>query len=403
MGELSLSDDGSGGGVVLFTPTPPEKIVFKTASDVINDTSFTNCNWSDSLPPSADKTYVSQSFEMRTPPYGVHTFPGYRLFFDGQNISLKGSSGLATITNLTMMNNGSFSMTEPTGSRLGGDILLYPLIKTGKTYALQVNSWSVYRTLWLSSVLSGYGDFYMNNSGNPALGSAMTVLTGMNTNFFGRIRLDGHTNFWMRINSEENLGGVPPAFRPDQLIFNGGGISATNSMTLDDEARGITLLADGMTAGTTADTGGFTNGTPTADRVFAGGCVLRPESNDVTLAIACPISGPGSLAKAGEGLLVLSGENSYTGLTSILSGSLRPDSTSAFGDSPVFVRNGASLVRRYPDAGLPDGVALNAAITFEEGSHMELVWADGHMASPISRCRSFLCRRKALRTPLQFR
>jgi autotransporter-associated beta strand protein len=377
IGELSRTGDGSSQTLV-FTPTPPEKIVFKTAGDVINDTSFTNSNWSNGQPPSSDKTYVSRSFEMRTPPSGNNTFPGRRLFFDGQNISLKGLDGWATITNLAMMNNGSFSMTEPTGSRLRGDLLLYPLLDASKTYALLVNGWSVYRTLWLDSKLSGYGDFYMVNAGNPALGSVLTVMTGANTNFFGRIRVEGHTNFWVRITSEENLGGVPPAFRADQMIFNGGGLSVTNDVVLDDATRGLTLLATGSTGGTSPDTGAFTNNTPVADRLFDGGCVLRPESSTVTLAISCPIAGAGRLSMAGRGLLVLGGANSYTGQTSILSGSLRPDSTNAFGASPVRVRSGASLVRRYPDANLPNGVTLGATITFESGAYLDIVLAAGY-------------------------
>lgn len=105
--------------------------------------------------------------------------------------------------------------------------------------------------------------------------------------------------------------------------------------------------------------------------------MLRPESNNVTLVIACPVTGAGSVSKAGLGLLVLSGANSYTGLTSVLSGALRPDSTNALGVSPLLVRSGASLVRRYPDAGLTNGVMLGAGVTFESGSHLDLVWNSG--------------------------
>lgn len=378
LGELSRESDGAGGQVLVFRPNAPEKIVYKSAGDLLGDTSFTNCNWSDGLPPSADKTYVSRSFEMRLPAGGVNTFPGRRLIFDGQNISLKGTTGMATITNLTMMNNASFSMTEPSGSRLSGDILLHPVLDAGKSFALQVNGWSVYRTLWLYSALYGYGDFWMNNSGNPALGNVQAVLLGANTNFFGRIRVDGHTNFWLRVTSETNLGGVPPLFRADQLSFNGGGLSVTNDVTLDDATRGITLMPNGMVAGTSTDTGAFTNGSTTAERTFDGGATLRPESNGVTLAVSCPITGAGRLLKGGLGTLVLGGANTYTGQTVIVTGALRPASTNALGSGPVLLKPAGRLVRRHPEAALPKGVQLGGPIAFEPGSAVRVEWADGY-------------------------
>jgi len=187
----------------------------------------------------------------------------------------------------------------------------------------------------------------------------------------------GNTNFLMRVTSESNLGGVPPVFRADQITFNGGGISVTNDVTLDDATRGITLLASGGTAGTTADTGGFTNGTPVEVRRYEGGCVLRPESTDVVLTLTCPVTGAGSLTKAGNGTLVLGGSNSYTGLTSIISGALRPSSANAFGTGPVLVKSAGTLIRLYPDAAMPNGVQLGSTITFESGAHVDIVLNEG--------------------------
>jgi autotransporter-associated beta strand protein len=373
IGELSQTNDG-GGLTLLFTPTPPAKIQFKTASDAFGFSGFTTTNWTDLLSPSAEKTYVSRAFEMRLPPSGNNTFPGKRLIFDNaQNISLKGTDGTATIADLTVMNNASFGLTEPLASRLAGNIRLHPILDAGRSYSLFINGWSNLRSLYLFSTLSGYGDIYLSGTGDPSAGSSLYMLTAANTNFFGRINMTGNTNFWMRIAGEPNLGGVPPAFRADQLTFNGGGISVTNDVTLDDVTRGITLLATGGTAGTTTDTGSFTNGTPAELRRYEGGCVMRPESNTVTLTVTCPITGAGTLIKNGAGTLVLGGANSYTGQTQIIAGALRPDSTNAFGTGPVLVKNGGALLRRYPDANLPDGVALGSAITFESGSHVDIV------------------------------
>lgn len=47
------------------------------------------------------------------------------------------------------------------------------------------------------------------------------------------------------------------------------------------------------------------------------------------------ISGTGSLTKEGSGMLVLSGNNTYTGTTTVDDGSIRADYASAFGNGNV--------------------------------------------------------------------
>ncbi len=369
IGELALTNAGS--GVVLqFTPTPPGKIQFKTASDAYNTTGFTTTNWTDGLAPSGGNTYVSRSYELRTPPSGNNTFPGKRLIFDGQNVSLKGR-GTATIEELTLMNNASFGMTEPVASTLDGCIRLHPVLDAGRTYSLLVNGWSNLRSLFLLSDLSGYGSIILKTVGDPSAGVALHILAGSNTNYFGRLRVEGNTNFWLRVTDESSIGGVPPAFRADQLIFNGGGLSVTNDVILDDASRGITLLADGGTASTSADAGAFPPGTPTADRRYEGGCSMRAEGAAV-LTVNCPITGPGTLIKNGAGRLVLGGANSYTGLTQIIAGQLEPVSVHALGSGPVLIEADGRLLRRYPGPALPDGVELGGALTFKEGSAVRI-------------------------------
>lgn len=377
IGELSLADDG-GGKVLLFTPTPPEKILFKTANDAFGDTAFTNANWTGAQTPVGGNTYVSRSYEMRTPPSGNNTFVGKHLVFDNaQNISAKGT-GTATIPDLTLMNNASFGMTEPTASRIGGHINLYPLLDAGRSYACNINGWSNLRSFYLYASLSGYGDLNLSTTGDPQYGVALDVLSGQNTNFYGRLKVTGNTNFWLRVAGEENLGGVPPAFRADQLIFNGAGLSVTNDVTLDDANRGITLLADGGTGSTSTDSGSYTNNTPAADRRFEGGVVLRPESNSVTLMVNCPITGPGRLVKDGSGTLVLGGYNTYTGQTVVAAGALVPAVTNAFGSGPLVVRAGGTLQIPYPAAALPNGVELGSAATFESGSAVAIAFDPGY-------------------------
>ncbi len=385
-GELSRADDGLGGQVLLFTPTPPDKIVYKVGSDPLNDTSFTNAMWSNGAPPIPANTYVFKAGAMRTPAAGSLTFPGKRLVADAMSIGLKGA-GTPTITNLVMMNDASFSMSEGAGSRMAGDILLHAVRDPNRAYSLRITGGVMGRHLDLYSTLAGYGDLFLQALGNPSYANnplyANTLyrLHADSPAFFGKLRVDGNSNFWVRIVSEEKLGANPPLFRADQLSFNGGGVSVTNNVTLDDGNRGITLLATGGTASTTADAGGFTNGTPVEVRRYEGGCTLRPESNTVTLTVTCPITGAGTLIKKGDGTLVLGGANTYTGQTLVVSGTLEPASATALGSGPVLLKPAGRLLRRYPDAALPNGVALGSTLAFEPGSAVAVEFTEGYSVS----------------------
>lgn len=386
IGELSRADDGLGGQVLLFTPTPPEKIVFKAGTDALGDTGFTNALWSSSAPPEPGNTYVFQTGALRTPAVGDLTFPGRRLVVDAASVGLKGPTGVPTVTNLVTMNDAGFSMSEGLGSRMAGDILLHAVRDAGRTYALRITGGVMGRHLDLYSTLAGYGDLFLQANGNPgynnnpAYANTRYILHAENTDFFGRIRVDGNTNFWVQVDAEAQLGVTPPFFRADQLIFNGGGISVTNDVTLDDTNRGITLLANGGTAPTTTDPGGFTNGTPVEVRRYEGGCTLRPESAGVTLTVTCPITGPGTLIKKGLGTLALGGANTYTGLTEIVAGRLQPVSATALGTGPVRVRGAGRLLVRYPLAGMPNGVELGSPLAFDEGAAVQVGLAAGQPA-----------------------
>lgn len=104
--------------------------------------------------------------------------------------------------------------------------------------------------------------------------------------------------------SDEGCLGVNPtaAFVPAQLNLNGGTLKTTASINLDDGNRGITV----GTGGGTFDVGSGTTLTISSLNTIAGV--------------------DGTLIKAGEGNLVLSGMNSYSGSTIINAGKLTLDS-----------------------------------------------------------------------------
>ena len=378
IGELSRADDGLGGQVLLFTPTLPENIVFKVGTDALGDTGFTNALWSTLAPPTPEKTYVFRAGSLRTPQNGSLTFPGHRLVVDAMSVGLKGPTGVPTITNLVMMNDASFSMSEGVGSRMAGDILLHPVRDGNRTYSMRVTGGASKRHLDLYSTLSGYGDLLLQSTGDPAYGTTIHTVYADNTNFYGELRVDGITSFWVRVTSEQKLGGNPPFFRADQLTFNGGGLGATNDVTLDDSNRGITLLSNGGSFVGNGDAGSYP---PNVTNRYEGGCTFRPESNNVTLTVSCPITGSGTLIKNGAGRLVLGGGNTYTGQTEVAAGALEPVSTNALGKGPLLLRPAGSLVRRYPGPALPNGVELGSTVTFEAGSQIVVEPDPGYTVS----------------------
>ena len=375
LGTLSRSGDGT---TLLFTPTLPENIVFKgPGNDPMGETAFTNTNWTTGERPAPGKTYVCQLSDMRLPASGNNTFEGDRLIFDYRTLGLKNPSGTATIRDVTVMNDAVFSMMEDGNSRLAGRVMLHPVLASGKSHALKINGWSNLRTLHLYAELAGHGRMEMVGTGNPAAGNLVYNLLGDNTNYYGSILLNGNSNFWMRVSRASSVGGALAEFRADAVSFNGGGIGATNDVELAAGSnRGITLLAYGGTAGTTGDTGSFPDGTPAEDRRYPGGATFRAENAGVTLIVNLPVTGAGSLSTAGSGTVVLGGDNSYTGLTSVAAGTLRAASPNAFGTSPVVVRAGAALQVPYPALpAMPNGVELSAAPVFEDGARVEVALA----------------------------
>ena len=383
IGQLSRADDGMGGAVLLFTPTSPEKIITKVEAEDAGDSAFTlGEKWSDGMIPSVDKTYLyNNGNTFRTPENGSLTFGGGRLIIDkSATLALKGL-GTPTITNLVMMNDSFFGMWEGAGSRMAGDVLMYPLRDSGRTYAMRISSSNMGRDMDLYSTLYGYGDLLLQPRGDSNYDGTIYSLLGDNTNYFGKIMVDGNSNSVLRVTSETGIGGVPPVFRSNHLTFNGGGISVTNDVTLDDLNRGITLQAYGGTSGTGSNAGAFTNGTPAELRRYEGGCSFRPESEVVTLTVNCPITGPGTLIKDGMGAMIIGGDNSYTGLTQIIAGKLEPISANAFGTGPVLLKPEGRLLRSYPGPNLPNGVELGGSITFESGSAVRVEIEAGESAT----------------------
>ena len=100
------------------------------------------------------------------------------------------------------------------------------------------------------------------------------------------------------ISSSANLGATPGSADADNIIFNGGTLNTTGTFTLGSN-KGITMTGNGS---------------------------INTNSS-TTLTYGGIATGSGALTKLGTGVIILSGNNTYTGDTTISAGTFRVSGT----------------------------------------------------------------------------
>ncbi len=195
---------------------------------------------------------------------GANTYAGPTLVNSG-TLSISSGVNLGGHSNPLVLNNGKLqttaSMTMDNAITLGGSASVSPDAGT---------------MLTLTSAIGGAGGLTM-------AGAGMLALTGANT-YGGGTTLNSGA---LSISSDNNLGAAGTG-----LTFNGGTLQTTGNFPTD---RPITLNA--------------------------GGGTIMPVSG-TTLTFWKPVTGTGWLRMAGSGTLELAGANTYTGATTIASGTL---------------------------------------------------------------------------------
>ena len=181
-------------------------------------------------------------------------------------------------------------------------------------------------TLAYSGVISGSGGVTKNG-----LGGQIT-LSGANT-YSGKTIINGGT---ISIAADSGLGTAPSSVVTDQLQFGGGTLAVSSGFTLNSN-RGITLNSGGGTIDVSA---------------------LQ------TLSYGGIIAGTNSLAKAGSGILTLTGANSYSGATQITAGT-------------VNVNTGGTLGNGNSDVTISSGAILNVNTSLAVGSVKETASSNG--------------------------
>jgi autotransporter-associated beta strand protein len=146
-----------------------------------------------------------------------------------------------------------------------------------------------------------------------------------------------------------------------RFIVNSGGVFDMSGLT-----------TTGMTAGSIEGAGNF----------VLGSKELTTGLNNLSTEVSGIISGAGgSLVETGTGTLTLSGQNTYTGGTTIMEGTLNANSTMALGTGSVVVDGTSSVLNtqgtNITNAGTPNQSALtvlNGATVNVQGGSITATW-----------------------------
>ncbi|WP_156994497.1 autotransporter outer membrane beta-barrel domain-containing protein, partial [Tatumella morbirosei] len=143
--------------------------------------------------------------------------------------------------------------------------------------------------------------------------------------------------------------------------LSGGEIDVGNSNAL---GSGSLAMADGTTLGFTATDLNLANTV-----ALNGTGTIATGSHSETLSGV--ISGKGVLAKTGSGTLVLSGDNTYSGGTTLSAGEIDVSNNSGLGTGNLAMADGTTLGFGASDLSLENTVSLSGTGTIATGSHSE--------------------------------
>ncbi|MCE9631554.1 MAG: autotransporter-associated beta strand repeat-containing protein [Planctomycetia bacterium] len=348
-------------------------------SDPLGQSSFnTGTSWNGGAVPTAGNNYFTGAYTLRTPndSSSDFTFAGDALTIDVSGalryVGLANSTPVITINNLIMdgglLINGANEIASGTSTlTLSGSMTLKSNsgLNLGSADSMQHN-------VVLNSTLTGTGGFYIGTSTvSGSINPVSTVtINGNNSGFSG--------GFFLSRNYTDKLGGT--------VILNGtnatypqimssatirlGHVNALGTGQLGIDAGTVDLNGFSASIGSLSGAGGaiVNNG---------GGALTFTVGNDNTTSsysgsILDRTSGAGTLAltKVGNGVLTLSGSNSYTGGTRINAGVLAFGHTSALGTGTVTI--GSGTLRAAVSGTVANPIATNGSWIDSNGNTVRL-------------------------------
>jgi autotransporter-associated beta strand protein len=214
-----------------------------------------------------------------------------------------------------------------------------------------------------------------NAGGVQQIGSGTTILTADNTYSGGTTITTGT----LQLGNDGTTGSVQgPITDNGNLAFNRSdnitlGNAITGSGALTQNGSGILTIASNTTygGGTTIAAGtlqignGGVTGSVTGN-IADNGALVFNRSDSVTE--SGTISGSGTLTKTGAGALILTGNNNFTGLTTITSGTLQVGNGGTTGALRGDVADGGALVFNRSDTSTYQGAISGAGSVSNSGA-----------------------------------
>jgi autotransporter-associated beta strand protein len=342
------------GKIQVNTGAPLPENVKLIATDALGTSSFNAAgNWNNGAAPSAVNHYFTQNFAVRTPVTdGSFTFAGASLSIDaGGRLIGKGSGTANAVQTLNLPN-----------LILNGGILDQAGSPSTTGVVLSVNgNINVAAPSFLGALGGGNGsvnfetlDIASTITGTESLTVAGTINLSADV---GLVRLSAANDYAGTITVAQPNGIASATNRLLQLNHLGALSKATLSLATTS-ANGVSFASavntgpfkiDGLT-GTASQTLADTAGAPV--KIDVGG-------NNGTSTFDGTLDGPGSLVKSGTGALTLTGLNSYTGDTTVSSGTLVLSQATLADTSAVSIGSGAVLNLPHGQVDVVKSLVLN--------------------------------------------
>jgi fibronectin-binding autotransporter adhesin len=246
------------------------------------------------------------------------TLGGANTFTGGFNLN----AGSLTLNSSSALGTGTFTAAAGTSLAAGADLTLANAIALGGAFTLDTAA----NTVTLNGVVSGTGPLGKAGSGN-------LVLNGVNT-YTGGTALNAGT-ITVANNSALGTGALAMA----------GGTTLTSSVnnTASSNNQNVTL----------------------ANAISTAGVATINTAAPRTIILDGVISGAGSIAKAGDGVLVLNAANTYAGGTAFNAGTIRTGNSGSLGTGAVTAAAGTILQAGNAGVTLGNAIAMAGGMTVD--------------------------------------
>jgi fibronectin-binding autotransporter adhesin len=280
------------------------------------------------------------------------------------------ASTLSTAGPGTVVLNGS--NTHSGGTTLGGGTLVLGngAALGGGTFTIAGGALASTGTIVIPNAINANGDFSITGSGTLTLTGAMLlsanrVITNGNTTGITTLGDISGTNRTLTFSGDgDTAAGGIIAIGTGGLVKNGvGTLTLINSSTY----TGATTINSGtLQIGNGGNTGSIAGTSPVTNNASLVFNLSNDPNPDLT--VANVISGSGTLTKQGNGRVILTGNSSYTGATTITTGTLQVGNGGTTGSitGPAGITNNAALVFARSNA-LTVGQVVSGSGTLTQG------------------------------------